>query len=203
MVLNMARTEPVNLGMRGALYNLKQFDDYKDILNRFQESATIPYLYGNACYALPDTQNFYCMFYRKDILESLGLKVPQTWDEFIDAATVLQRNNMEIYIPYTQIANAYTVNTGIGGLNLYATLMFQNDLSIYNGEHTATQINTPQAIQVFDDWTRLYTDYKYIKEADFYNRFRVGTMPLGIALYTTYMTLYSAAPKFGGAGGLL
>lgn len=202
MVLNMARTEPVNLGMRGALYNLKQFDDYKDILNRFQESATIPYLYGNACYALPDTQNFYCMFYRKDILESLGLKVPQTWDEFIDAATVLQRNNMEIYIPYTQIANAYTVNTGIGGLNLYATLMFQNDLSIYNGEHTATQINTPQAIQVFDDWTRLYTDYKYIKEADFYNRFRVGTMPLGIALYTTYMTLYSAAPEIRGRWGL-
>lgn len=202
IVLNLARTEPVNLGMRGALYDLKQFDDYADVLGRFQESAVTPYLYGDACYALPDTQNFYCMFYRKDILESLGLEVPQTWDEFIDAATVLQRNNMEIYIPYTQIANAYTINTGIGGLNLYATLMFQNGLSIYNEEHTATQINTPQAIEVFDNWTRLYTDYKYIKEADFYNRFRVGTMPLGIALYTTYTTLYSAAPEIRGRWGV-
>ena len=44
----------------------------------------------------------------------------------------------------------------------------------------------------------MYTDYGYLKEADFYNRFRNGSMPLGIAHYSTYLTIYSAAPEIQG-----
>ncbi|MBQ9768749.1 MAG: extracellular solute-binding protein, partial [Clostridia bacterium] len=52
--------------------------------------------------------------------------------------------------------------------------------------------------QVFEEWTEIYTDYGYQKEADFYNRLRNGSMPLGIAPYSTYMTIYSAAPEIDG-----
>ena len=196
--LHLARTEPVNLGIRGALYNLNNFEDCDEVLTRFQETAAEPYSYNGELYALPDTQSFFLMYYRKDIMEKLGLDVPKTWDEFKHAAMVIQRNNMNVYVPYTQITTATTVNTGIGNLNLFPTLMAQNGLSLYNEERNATALDSMEAIKVFDFWTDLYTEYGYLKEAEFYNRFRVGVVPLGIAPLATYMNLYSAAPEIAG-----
>lgn len=196
--LHMSRTEPVNLGIRGALVDLTQFSDYNEVLGRFQKGAETPYRYGNALYALPDTQSFFLMYYRTDVLERLGLSVPKTWDEFLHASTIIQRNNMNVYIPYTQIASSTATNVGIGSLNLFPTFMLQNGLSIYNKEQNATALDNKAATDVFEYWTDLYTDYGFLKQADFYNRFRVGVMPLGIAPYSTYMTLYSAAPEIKG-----
>lgn len=196
--LHLARTEPVNLGIRGALYDLNNFSDCNEVLKRFQETAAEPYMYGGKLYALPDTQSFFIMYYRKDIMENLGLDVPKTWEEFKHAATVIQRNNMNVYVPYTQITTATTVNTGIGNLNLFPTLMAQNGLSLYNTEKNATALDSMEAIKVFDYWTDLYTEFGYLKEAEFYNRFRVGVVPLGIAPLATYMNLYSAAPEIAG-----
>lgn len=193
--LYMARTDPVNLGIRGALADLTEFDDCGEVLSRFQTGAELPYSYNGALYALPDTQNFFIMFYRRDILENLGLTVPKTWTEFLNTATVIQQNNLEVYVPYTQIVAATTVNGGIGGLHLLPTLMMQNGLSFYNEEQTATALTSPKALSVFKYWTDFYRDYQFVKEADFYNRFRVGTMPLGIAQYSVYLTLYDAAPE--------
>ena len=196
--LHLPRTEPVNLGIRGALYDLTNFDDYSEVLSRFQKGAETPYRYNNALYALPDTQSFFLMFYRTDIFEQLELKVPETWEEFIEVSTIIQRNNMSVYVPYTQIVASTTVNVGIGSLNLYPTLMSQHGLSFYNKEQNATAFSTKEAIDVFEFWTDFYTDYGFLKEADFYNRMRVGVMPLGIAPYSVYMTLYSAAPEIQG-----
>lgn len=102
------------------------------------------------------------------------------------------------FVCYTMITSSVTINTGIGSLNLFATLMGQKGLSLYNKELNATSLTGIDEISVFDFWTELYTDYGYQKEADFYNRFRAGTMPIGIAPYTTYLTLYSAAPEIKG-----
>lgn len=198
VALHMARTEPVNLGIRGAIYDLRNFKDCDTVLERFQDGAEIPYAYGDSLYALPDTQKFFAMFYRTDIFEQLELEVPKTWEEFIYASNIIQRNNMSVFVPYTQIADSTTVNAGIGNLNLYPTLMSQHGLSLYNNELNATDINKKSAINVFKEWTDFYTEYNFKKEADFFNRFRGGVMPLGIASYETYLTLYSAAPEILG-----
>ncbi len=198
MSLHMARTEPVNLGIRGALVDLYEFKDIEDVLTRFQPDAEVPYSYDGELYALPDTQNFHMMFYRTDIFENLGLECPENWDEFLYTAAIIQRNNMNVYIPYTMITASTTINAGIGSLNIFATLMGQKDLSLYNKELNATSLTGIEEINTFDFWTDLYTEYDFQKEADFYNRFRVGVMPLGIAPYSTYITLYSAAPEIKG-----
>ena len=53
LYLHMARTEPVNLAMRGVLYNLKNFDDYEKVLEEnFQKGSDTPYLYKDGAYAL-------------------------------------------------------------------------------------------------------------------------------------------------------
>ena len=193
--LNMARTDPVNLGIRGALTDLTEFEDCQKVLSRFQTGAELPYRYQGKLYALPDTQNFFVMFYRTDVLDNLGLSVPKNWKEFLETATVIQQNNMQVYVPYTQVTTATTVNAGVGGLHLFPTLMLQQGLSLYNGTQDATALTEPAALRVFEEWTDLYLDYQFVKEADFYNRFRVGTMPLGIAPYSIYLTLYDAAPE--------
>jgi len=198
VALHLSRTEPVNLGIRGALADLRQFEDCDEVLKRFNDGAEIPYSYNDALYALPDTQSFMLMFYRTDILSQLGIAVPETWEEFLQAATIIQRNNMNTYVPYTQIAASTTVNAGIGSLNMLPTLLAQSGLSLYNSELNATALNNEPAIEVFKSWTSFYNEYGINKEADFYNRFRNGVMPLGIASYGTYMTIYSAAPEIKG-----
>lgn len=199
LVLSQTRTGPIDLGIRGALYDLKQFDDFEKVTERFMRDAVSPYEYGGKCYALPETQNFYMMFYRTDIFETLGLAVPKTWDEFIKATTVIQRNNMQVYLPYA----AYTGGVALGGLSLYPTFMVQNNIPIFNQELTKAMIDSETAVGVFDYWTKLYTDYKYMKEADFYNRFRTASIPLGVSLYLpTYMQLSVLAPEIQGRWSL-
>lgn len=195
LMLHMARTAPVNYAMRGVLKDLTEFEDFDEVMKRFQSSSATPYEYNGGCYALPDTQAFYIMFYREDILSQLGIDVPKTWDEFLEATTAIQRKKMQVWLPYMNITSATTVDTGIGGLSIFPSLMNQSGLSLYNAEKNGCNLNNYEAISVFEKWTSFYTDYKIPKEASFYNRFRLGTMPLGIETYTTYQTLMSAAPE--------
>ena len=198
--LHLARSTPVNLALRGALVDLKQFPDYESVLDRFGDTASIPYEYKDGVYALPDQQAFYIMFYRHDIFEQLGLEVPNTWDEFLAVTAVLQRNNMNSYLPYTKISNATIVNTGVGGLNLFCSILMQHgeDGQLYNAERNRCMMDSPTSLQAFTYWTDMYTKYKIPTEASFYNRFRVGTLPIGIMTYTQYTTFAEAAPEITG-----
>ena len=198
LYLQLARTEPVNLAMRGVLYELSSFDDYEEVLENFAEGAEIPYIYNGECYALPDTQDFNVMFCRDDILAELGIDVPQTWDDFLSATAVLQRKNMNTYLPYTRIASATTVNTGVGGLSIFPTLLMQRGETMYNDSLTETRLSSPVSVEAFTFWTDFYTRYKLQPDVSFYQRFRVGTIPLGIASYTNTLTFSVAAPEIEG-----
>lgn len=237
MSLHLNRTDPVNLGMRGALYDLTNFSnakdskystvddpaawendpdkayllDYETVLKRFQPSAAMPYYYDDGTdhkqlFALPDTQGFFIMYYRTDVFERMGIEYPETanggngwtWTDFLDAATILQRNNMEAYVPYTKIAAAGTVNAGMGSLHLFGTMLAQNNVDLYNEDHNKTNLTSAEAIAAFTEWTDLYTKYGIEKQMDFYNRFRTGTAPLGIASYGVYTQLTQAAPEIQG-----
>ncbi len=192
-----ARSEPVNLAMRGVLYDLTRFDDYKQVLDRFQKGADTPYWYKGGLYAIPDTQVFYVMFYRTDILEEYGIEVPQTWEEFKLAAKLLMRNNMTVTLPATVAVDATTAG-GIGSNNIFPTLMLQNGIPIYKQDGKQTNLLSSEAMVVFEEWTDYYTKMSFPKTLDFYNRFRVGTTPLGIFSYSLYNTLMVAAPEIKG-----
>lgn len=199
LYLHMARTEPVNLAMRGVLYDLRNFEDYEKVLNEnFLEGAETPYIYKNGTYALPDTQNFFVMFYRKDILEKMKLDVPVTWDDFLTVTGILQRNKMNTYLPYTKLGAANTVNIGAGGLTIFPTMLMQRGASLYNKELNATNLASNESIEAFKFWTEFYTEYSLEQDANFYQKFRIGTMPLGIASYTQYLTIKLGAPEIQG-----
>ena len=200
--LQMVRSEPVNLALRGVLYDLSQFEDCDEILSRFQDGAETPYRYGNGLYALPDTQGFYMMFYRTDILDEYGLDVPETWDDFKLVAKLLMRNNMSVYMPVTAATDVAQANLGVGSNNIFPSLLLQNGISVYKQDGSATNLLSAEAMEIFCQWTDYYTKLKFPKTLDFYNRFRTGTTPLGIYSYTLYTTLKSAAPEIDGLWGM-
>lgn len=201
-VLQQSRTEPVNLAMRGALRDLSQFEDCDEVLSRFAPGAATPYYYKGKLYALPDTQTFFMLFYRQDVLEKLNLSVPTTWDEYFEAAKVLAHNNLSVGMPYTQITDNGQTGVGAGALSLLPSLLLQNRISLYTEAEDATTLTGAPVLRVFNEWTDYYTRLKVPISMNFYNRFRSGISPLGISAYTLAVTLESEAAELDGVWGM-
>ena len=205
--LHMARSEPVNLALRDSMVDLTQFPDYNEVMERFMTpDSALPFTFDNdstddkpaGVYALPDTLNFYMLFYRTDVFEEYGITPPTTWDEFLQVSSILYRNNLQASLPYTQITTAAMVNAGVGSLSILPTLIMQMGGEIYKPDGSATQLASATSIKAFEFWTDFFNEYKFPVTADFFNRFRIGTMPMGIQNYTMYIQLTMAAPEITG-----
>lgn len=180
---------PVNWGIRKAIVDLRQYPDYEEVASRFSPSALEALTFDGHTYALPDTEDFLVMFYRKDILESVGItNIPKTWEEVIDISPILQKRYLEFYVPVTQ-GSLSTV--------LYA-MMRQNGGDLYINEGSESGMLQKPNIDAFLDFTKLFSDYGFALEANFANRFRSGEMPIGIANYSLYNTLSVFAPEIAG-----
>jgi len=195
VALTVGRGEPVNLALRGALVALNQFNEFDEIIERFMPEATIPYMLGDNCYALPETQTFFMMFYRKDVFEELGIEPPQTWNDLYDIAPVIQMNNMQIGLPYIQLDAYSLIGMGMGAQSIFPTLIMQNGGKIYNEGHTGTELGTQIAYRAFKQWTDFYNLYGFPLFKDDYSRFRTGEMPITINAYSFYNMLAVAAPE--------
>lgn len=192
------RGQPVNLAVRNALLPLDGFEGFDDVMTRFQTSAAVPYQLDGKTYALPDSQSFFMMFYRKDVLRELSLEPPETWEELKAVSSVLQRNNMEIGLPYTSIDASGAVDSGMGSRNIFSALLLQAGGRVYNDTLSATELSEPVAQQAFIEWAEFYQLYDMPLTYDFYNRFRTGEMPIGITAYTMYNYISVAAPELKG-----
>ncbi len=205
--LHMARSEPVNLALRGAMVDLTQFSDFEQVMERFMTAdAALPFTFDKnskddipaGVYALPDTLNFYMLFYRTDIFEEYGLEPPKTWDEYLHISSIFSRNNLQASLPYTQITSAQMVNAGVGSLSILPTFIMQSGGEIYAEDGSRTLLAQEKQIQAFEYWTDFFNEYKFPVTADFFNRFRIGTMPMGVQNYTNYIQLTMAAPEITG-----
>lgn len=183
-VLTTGNDTPVNYGLRNAVLDLSQFDDAEEVLGRFYDSAWEAFSFDGAVYALPETQTFPVMFYRKDILNELGMEIPQTWDEVKVAMSVLAKNQMEFgMLPSEQI---------------YAMLLYQNGGEYYNEGGISSALDSDIAVNTFKEYCEYYTDYGLDKTTSVEERFRTGECPLIIADYTVYNNLEVSAPDIAG-----
>lgn len=188
VALSISSTDIANYAFRGAVVRLDDFDGIGEIKSRFSASALEPLTYEDGVYALPETQTFYVLFYRKDILRMLGLEVPQTWRQVFEILPVLQKNNMTIGLPANRMHHL-------------TMMMNQSGTDLYNAAHTATQIDSDSAIEAFSTITDMFSDYEVPQTINFVSRFRTGSVPIGIAEYTTYNTLEVSAPELSGTWG--
>lgn len=141
-------------------------------------------------YGLPETLNFNLLFYRKDLLDEMGLEVPQTWDDLINILPTIQGNNYTVAVPFPDIA--------LADISVMNSLVYQRGGEIYAPDARKTLLDEEAGVEAFKLYTSLYNDYGLPTIFDFVSRFRSGEMPLGLASYSTFNTLMISAPEIRG-----
>lgn len=183
---------PYELAIRGAVIDLHQFPDFESFSKHFSPGAFLPLMIDDSVYAIPETQDFFVQFYRKDILGELNVPVPDTWDEVVQILPELQRFGMNYYTP---IAGA----TGFKPFHTTVPYIYQFNGKLYSDDGMRTAINEENALEAIQFMTDLNTIYSLpMQVPNFYNHFRYGTLPIGISSFTTYVQLTSAAPEIAG-----
>ncbi len=203
VVLSVGAGQPVDLALRHGVEDLTQFSDYKEVLSEYIPSSYRQYELDDALYALPETMTYNVMFYRKDVLEELGLGVPNTWQELIEMLPTIQGNNLSVGIPTAagssgSAAASTAVASAAADLSMYFTLLYQNGGDLYNEKGNETIVAQEAGVQAMDEYTKYFTDYGIPVIYDFLTRFRSGEMPIGISNFATYNTLVVSAPEIAG-----
>ena len=177
----------MELAFRGAVVDLTQFEDFEEVAARFKRSALAPFRFRDQVFALPETQSFPMLFYRKDILAELGLDLPQTWDDVYMMIPELQKRNLEF---------------GLGpDINTYLMFLYQKGVPIYKEDGILTNLESEAAIATFREMTDLFVVYDLPLTFDFLNRFRIGEMPIAVQDYTVFNVLSVFAPELRGEWG--
>lgn len=183
-------TIPYELGIRGALVDLTQFDDFIEAAEPYETGFFMTGSIGSGIYSMPETMNFWVLYYRSDVMEKLGLEVPETMDDVIDMLPELQMRGLDFYYP---TAGMLLLR------NFHGTtpIIMQNGGSLYNQyASSGTALGNEASVDGFTKLTDLFTIYDLPVAVDnFYQHFRNGDMPIGIADYTTYNLLTNAAPE--------
>lgn len=180
---------PYDLAIRGALVDMTQFDNYKEVFGRYSDGMLVPSVVGDGLYSLPETMNFYVMFYRTDILNKLGLEAPDTMDELIAMLPDLQMRGLNVYYPTAPMAAMR---------NFHGTtpLIFQNGGSLYGETALDITVDSEETVEGFTQLTELFTLYDLpVDVPNFYQHFRNGDLPIGIADFNSYNLILNAAPE--------
>ena len=191
----LGATSPVEFAIRDAVLDLDQFAGHEEVFQRFLPRITQPFKYRGGTYAIPETMDFRAMFYRKDILQELGIRLPDTWEDvYTRVLPVLYQNGMDFY---------YAVPTELGAIDHnFAPFLYQAGGDFYTEDGMRTALDTPEAYRAFKEYCDLYTSYGLPIVANFYMRMRTGEMPVGIGTYGMYMALSVAAPELAGRWGV-
>lgn len=180
---------PFELAIRGAIKDVTEFNDYQAILTRCVEGLHIPAMIGDGIYAVPETINFWVLYYRTDILDKLGLEVPETIEDVKEMLPELQIRGLNFYYP----------TAGMGSFKTFhgtTPLIFQYEGDLYEKTAMNTTINNENAVKGFTELTELFTIYNLpVDVPNFYQHFRNGDIPIGIAEYGMYNLLINAAPE--------
>jgi len=84
VALGVDITSPVEFAIRDQVYDLSEMDGFDEVKSRFVDATLTPYEYMGGTYAIPETMNFNVMFYRKDILTSKGIQLPNIRADLYD-----------------------------------------------------------------------------------------------------------------------
>ncbi|MDR1639896.1 MAG: extracellular solute-binding protein [Clostridiales bacterium] len=193
-VIAMASNNVYDLAVRGALADMRGFGTFKEAAKRFAPGMLIPGVCDEGMYALPETFNFWVMYYRQDILDQLGLSVPDTMDEVRAMLPQLRRRGMNF--------NSQVSNFTNKPYAAFAPFVYQSGGDLFSSSANgglAHGLDLPGTIEGLEVLTENYTIYSMDFEIqNFYQYFRDGRTPIGISDYGTFNLLTNAAPELAG-----
>lgn len=190
VALQVTGSDPANYAMRNAVVDLSKMSGFSDVAKRFSPAAFVGYKYLDGTYAIPETFSFPMMFYRKDIMNQLGIDINtiKSWQDLIAILPLIQRKNM---------------NVGIQPLaNSYYTFLYQMGGAIYRNNNKESNLDTKVSQDAFNYFMGFYTNYSLPYVYNFVTRFRTGEIPIGIDDYTNYNVLQVSAPEINGQWGM-
>lgn len=181
---------PYDLAIRGALADMTQFEGYQETLSQVPIGLLIPGTINDSIYAIPETFYFWLLYYRTDILDKLGLEVPDTMEDVKNILPDLKNRGLDFYYPTAG-------TTGQRTLAMTTPLIYQYGGTVYgNTAQEGTTINSTESIAGLTELTELFTIYDIPEECtSFYQHFRNGDIPIGVADYFMYNMLINAAPE--------
>jgi len=183
VALGVGEATPADYAMRDAVEDLSKYPEFEEVFDRFVPGVRRAMNYDGGTYGLPEVQNFQMLFYRTDIFENLKLKAPETWEDVFDILPTLQENGMTMNYPKAD----------------FATMFFQQGAELYSADGLTGTLTTDEGVKAFKRWTELYDKYNLpIDIPAFFQHFRDGDIPIGIADFNTYVQLLVAAPEITG-----
>ncbi len=99
VALGVSTNVPYELAIRNALIDLRSFEDFDATIGIYAPGSLLSYIINDSVYAIPETQDFWVTYYRQDIMDSVGIPIPDTWDEVIEILPELQRYGMNFNTP--------------------------------------------------------------------------------------------------------
>jgi ABC-type glycerol-3-phosphate transport system substrate-binding protein len=192
MALGLGSWIPFDLAVRGALYDLTQFNDFWQNMGNFIPGSLTSYVLNEKVYAVPETITFNAIVFREDILNQLNIAPPNTWIDVAEMMAELQRFDMSFFMP---------IASGIGYKWYYQTspLIYQNNGFLYRPDGLGTAINETNSVKALTFLGELFTTYAIAEQVPvFFNSFRLGQTPVGIIDPETYILLTNGAPELLG-----
>lgn len=192
VALSISNWIPFELGIRKALHPLSEFDDFFEFASENINIETLlPMVIEDKVYGITETQNFYVLYYRKDILEKLKVPIPDTWDDVKKILPELQRRAMNFFIPMCEQPVKYFNTTG--------PFFFQHEASLYTKDGFRASLGEENSVKAFELMTELFSVYGMPEQVvSFYNGFRYGRYPLGVGDFGLYVLLSNAADELYG-----
>ena len=203
VMMDVTSSDCINYAVRGAVLDLSQYEGFAEmrgdpangIEGYFDESSWVPFTVAlgssegeTAVFGIPEKQSFNVMFYRKDIFADLGLKVPNTWDEFNAIMPILVSQNYDIGMSHD--------------IGVFNTFVYQHGGELYSGGGTTISFDNDVTLDAFTELCKFFTTYNFPLKFDAANRFRSGEMPLFIGDYITYYNQFTVfAPELKGLWG--
>ncbi|GIN74884.1 ABC transporter substrate-binding protein [Bacillus sp. J14TS2] len=187
VALGVPSSMPFEMALRGAAKDISTLPGAEEVIEQYAPGAMLPYYYDGSYYGIPETINFKVLFYRKDILEQLGLEVPETWDDVYDMIPTLLQSQYNFFADPKD----------------FSYMLYQNGAELYTPDGLSTGLDQTVAYQGFKEWTDLFNLHGLDNQVQsFYQQFRKGTMPIGIADFNQYMELLVAAPEILDSWGI-
>lgn len=184
--------EPMSVGefaFREAALDISSLDGFENLRDNFIPTGFDSMTFQNKVYGIPETMDFKVLLYRTDIAEKIGFGVPDTWEDlYNNVLPVLNQNKLNFYMPHSA--------------QDFGIFLYQNGGRYYTEDDLQSALDSKEAYAGFKELSELFTSYGLPYSANFFNRFRNGEMPMGVATFGDYMQVTVAAPELAGKWAL-
>ncbi len=162
----------------------KAGDDLDTVLKNYNEWLYYPVKWEDKIYGYPMSTSVPAMFYRTDIMNEMGLKVPETWDDVVYVSTMMQKKNLEVGIPL--------------GIGTWKNMIYQAGGRTADENRKEVFLMNDIAIDTFTTYSSFYTEYSSPVAFSAFDRFRTGEMPVVFSDISFINQLEVLAPEISG-----